>query len=170
MPREGRSSAPIESPRVDRLDPMDRIAPNFRVYELTSSEIGDRRRIDNALPSNEVLHAAVQLARQVLQPLRTHYGAFSPMSVYRGQALERALKNRPASWISTSPHTLGHAFDLKIAGVPTKDLADWASRHLPDFDQIVCECHDPRQGPNSGWVHISLRPPAQGRNRRQVLR
>jgi epoxyqueuosine reductase len=40
---------------------------------------------------------------------------------------------------------------------------------LPDFDQIICECYDPRKGPNSGWVHVSLLPPGAGRNRRQVL-
>jgi len=38
-----------------------------------------------------------------------------------------------------------------------------------DFDQIICECYDPRKGPNSGWVHISLKPPGQGTNRRKSL-
>jgi hypothetical protein len=163
------SGAPLSALRLAQLDPMDRIAPNFRLYELTASETAARRGIDNGLPSDEVLRAAVHLARQVLQPLRAHYGSFTPSSVFRSQALERALKDRPSSWISTSQHTEGRACDVEIVGRPTLEVARWASENLPDFDQIICECYDPRKGPNSGWVHVSLLPPGQGRNRRQVL-
>ena len=75
----------------------------------------------------------------------------------------------PEDWISNSQHTLGYACDIEIAGMPTLDLAQWAAANLPDFDQIICECYDPSQGPNSGWVHISLLPPGAGENRRRPL-
>jgi len=163
------TTTPLAALHCDGLDPMARIAPNFRLYELTVSETAARRQIDNRFKSDAELRAAVHLARAVLQPIRDQFGRFQPNSVYRSQELERALKNRPTTWISTSQHTEGRACDVEIPAVPTLDLADWASKNLADFDQIICECYDPRKGPNSGWVHISLRPPGQGRNRRQLM-
>jgi hypothetical protein len=163
------TNEPLSALRCDALDPMTRIAPNFRAYELTASETAARRRIDNGFDSDEALRAAVHLTRRVLQPIRDRWGSFRPNSVFRSQALERALKNRPSGWISTSQHTEGRACDVEIAALPTLELAAWASQNLVDFDQIICECYDPGKGPNSGWVHISLLPPGKGRNRRQLL-
>ena len=163
------SSTPLAQLHIAELDPQDRIAKHFRLYELTVSETADRQRIDNRIGSDEVLRSAVNLAREVLDPIREAYGSFTPNSVYRCQALERALKGRPSSWLSTSQHTLGWACDVEIVALPTLELAQWAATNLAQFDQIICECHDPAKGPNSGWVHISLVPPGAGRNRRQML-
>ncbi len=163
------TAAALDALRLADIDPQDRIAPNFRVYELTRSETADRQRIANAFTTDDELRSAVFLVREVLQPIRAAFGSFSPNSVFRGQALERALKNRPSSWISTSQHTQGRACDVEIPGKPTLELARWASENLATFDQIICECYDPRKGPNSGWVHISLVPPGRGTNRREKL-
>ncbi|MGQ9685207.1 MAG: D-Ala-D-Ala carboxypeptidase family metallohydrolase [Thiobacillaceae bacterium] len=159
----------LENLSLANIAPGDLIAPNFKVYELTVSELASRRGIANDFPGDAELRAAVHLAREVLQPIRDAFGRFTPNSVFRSQALERVLKNRPASWISTSQHTQGCACDVEIPGKPTLDLARWAADNLPDYDQIICECYDPRQGPNSGWVHISLKPLGQGANRRRLL-
>ncbi len=158
----------VQRIRLENLNPRALIAPNFRVYELSRSDIALRQGIDNDFESAAALHAAIHLAREVLQPLRDNYGRFSPNSVYRSQALERALKHKPSAWFSTSQHTRGQACDVEIPGVSTLALAQWAAEHLP-FDQIICECYDPRRGPDSGWVHISLRPPGAGENRRNLL-
>lgn len=163
------SSTPLDQLRIAALDPQDRIAKHFRLYELTVSETADRQRIDNRIPDDRVLRSAVHLARTVLDPIRETFGSFTPNSVFRSQALERSLKGKPSSWISTSQHTEGRACDVEIVAKPTLELARWASTQLADFDQIICECYDPRKGPNSGWVHISVLPPGAGRNRRQVL-
>lgn len=163
------SRTPLEQLRIAALDPQDRIAKHFRLYELSVSETADRQRIDNRIPDDRVLRSAVHLARAVLDPIREAFGSFTPNSVFRSQALERSLKGKPSSWISTSQHTEGRACDVEIVAKPTLELARWASTSLADFDQIICECHDPRKGPNSGWVHISVLPPGAGRNRRQVL-
>lgn len=160
---------PLEALRLSELGPRDRIARDFRIYELTRSETAERQRIPNAFASDEDLRCAVYLARTVLQPIRDEFGRFSPNSVFRSQALERALKNRPSSWISTSQHTQGRACDVEIAGLATLDLARWVEKNLPTFDQIICECYDPRKGPNSGWVHVSVLPPGRGTNRRETL-
>ena len=151
------------------LPPRALIAPNFRMYELTKSDLAARLGIDNSFASEAELRAAIHLARNVLQPIRDAFGSFSPNSVYRSQRLERALKNKPASWLSTSQHAKGEACDIEIVGKPTLELASWASEHLPDYDQIICECYDPAKGPNSGWVHISLKPPGSSANRKQCL-
>lgn len=163
------SATPLEKITLNGLDPRTLVAPNFRAYELTRSDLASRRNIDNNFQNDAELRAAVHLARHVLQPVRAAFGSFTPNSVYRGQALERALKNKPATWLSTSQHARGEACDIEIVGMPTLDLAIWARDHLTEFDQIICECYDPRQGPNSGWVHISLKPPGSGPNRRQCL-
>lgn len=163
------SRRPIESFHLEALDPRTLVSPHFRLYELTRSETADRQGIDNTFPSEKELHAAIHLARHVLEPLREAFGSFSPNSVFRSQALERALKKKPASWISRSQHTRGEACDVEIVGKPTLELAQWAEQHLAEFDQIICECYDPAKGPNAGWVHISLLPPGAGENRRKTL-
>ena len=163
------SQTPLEGLSLAQVAPEDRVARWFKLYELTKSETADRQRIDNRIPSDEVLRSAVHLAREVLDPLRDAFGSFSPNSVFRSQALERVLKGRPSSWLSTSQHTLGWACDVEITAKPTLELAQWCAKHLAQFDQIICECHDPTKGPNSGWVHVSLVPPGRGSNRRQSL-
>lgn len=163
------SKTSLDQIPLSNLSPRALIAPNFRVYELTRSDLAARQGINNSLASEAELRAAIHLARHVLQPVRDQFGSFSPNSVYRSQALERALKNKPATWLSTSQHTRGEACDIEITGMATLELAIWARDHLADFDQIICECYDPAKGPNSGWVHISLKAPGGAANRKQCL-
>lgn len=164
------SRTPLSRLGREMLQPQDKVAANFRYYELTVSEIAARSGIDNGFETDAQVRAAVNLARHVLQPIRDQFGRYTPNSVFRGQNLERALKHKPRSWISTSQHTTGCACDVEVPGIATLALARWASENLPQgFDQIICECYDPRQGPNSGWVHISLQAPGAGRNRGKLL-
>jgi hypothetical protein len=149
--------------------PRDRISRNFRAYELTRSDIAARQGIANGFPSDNEFRAAVHLARTVLEPVREAFGAFTPNSVFRGHPLERALKRKPSSWLSGSQHARGEACDIEIVGLPTIELARWVTTHIPQFDQVICECYDAAQGPNSGWVHVSIRPPGQGTNRGEIL-
>jgi uncharacterized protein YcbK (DUF882 family) len=160
----------VASYRCAEVTPLTRISEHFTVRELIASEVAQRNGIDNRFETDAHLQAAVHLARTVLEPLRAHHGGpLSPNSVYRSQAVERALKNRPGSWISTSAHTTGCACDMELPGLSTLALAQWAAEHLADYDQIICECYDPSEGVNSGWVHIAVLPPGQGVNRREQL-
>ena len=163
------SATPLEEISLAGLEPRALVAPNFRVYELTRSELASRRGIPNGFASEVELYVVIHLVRYVLQPVRDVFGSFTPNSVYRGQQLERALKNKPSTWLSTSQHATGEACDIEIVGMATLELAAWARDHLADFDQIICECYDPRKGPNSGWVHVSLKAPGSGANRKQCL-
>lgn len=151
-----------------RPEPEARVSENFWFSELNRSDLADRLGIRNSFTRVKHVRAAVYLCRNVLQPMRDEFGAFSPNSVYRCQALERALKKKPSSWSSNSQHTTGEACDVTIPGVMTLELAQWVARNL-EFDQLICECYDPAKGPSSGWVHVSLRPPGTRENRRQLL-
>jgi hypothetical protein len=148
--------------------PQDQVAPDFKFYELTRSETAHRRGLDNSFGSVDQAQAAVFLCRNVLQPVRDAFGRFSPNSVYRSQELERALKNKRRPWISKSQHTRGQACDIEIPGLTTIDLAQWVIDNL-DFDQLICECYNPANGPNAGWVHVATLPPGMGQNRREIL-
>ena len=159
----------LEALTLASLDPQDLIAPNFHLYELTRSELASRLNVDNTFSNDRELRAAVHLTRQVLQPIRQAFGGFTPNSVFRSHALERTLKRKPSGWLSTSQHTQGCACDIEIVGKSTLELAQWAADNLPDYDQIICECYDPREGPNSGWVHLSLKAPKHGVNRKELL-
>jgi hypothetical protein len=163
------SNTPIDQITLQDLQPDSLIAPHFRFYELSVSAIAARHGIDNSLPTQAVLHAAIHLAREVLEPIRQAFGGFTPNSVYRSQSLERTLKRKPSGWISRSQHTRGQACDIEILAMPTLELAQWAEKSLASFDQIICECYDPAKGPNAGWVHISLLQEGEGANRKQVL-
>lgn len=163
------SKTPINELRLESLAPQDLIAENFHLCELTRSELASRLNVNNTFFSDRELQAAVNLTREILQPIRAAFGSFTPNSVFRSHALERVLKHKPSGWLSTSQHTQGCACDIEIVGKSTLELAQWAADTLPDYDQIICECYDPREGPNSGWVHLSLKAPGQGVNRKEQL-
>ena len=84
-------------------------------------------------------------------------------------SLERGLKSKSSTGLGTSQHATGEACGMEIVGMATPELAAWARDHLADFDQIICECHDPRRGPNPGWALVSLKAPGSDPNRRQCL-
>ena len=145
--------------------PNDIITDNFKLHELVKSDIAARNGINNWFRTDAQIRAAVFLCRSVLQPIRIGLGPYSPNSVFRSQALERRLKGKPATWRSTSQHTLGQAADIEVPGVSNADLAVWVNKHIP-FDQLILEFYTPGQ-PASGWVHVSTR--LDGRNRQEVL-
>ena len=53
-----------------------------------------------------------------------------------------------------------------IDGMSNLDLAKWVADNL-DFDQVILEFYNPKEGPNSGWVHASYA--SQGKQRKQIL-
>lgn len=155
--------------QLSSVGPDDRLSQFFTLRELIRSDVAVRNQIDNRFVEVAHLRAAAHVARNVLDRVRSEHGPFAPNSVYRTQAVERVLKKKPHNWTSDSQHTLGEACDIEIPGLPTLDLARWAAEKLPEFDQLICECFDPREGANSGWVHVSLRQPGAAPNRRQQL-
>lgn len=144
------------------------VSKNFQLYELTKSELATRQGIANGFASAEELRCAVYLCRKVMQPIREKFGRYTPNSVYRSQMLERAIKGKPAEWMSTSQHVKGQACDIEVLSATNMKLALWVRDNLL-FDQLILECYSPDEGPNSGWVHVSLLPTGYGKNRKNVL-
>jgi hypothetical protein len=62
-----RARTRIENLRLAELEPEDLIAPNFRLYELTKSELASHLGIDNRFSGDTELRATVYLACTVLQ-------------------------------------------------------------------------------------------------------
>jgi hypothetical protein len=125
------------------------VSEHFTLEELTKSQTGDRRGIDN-VPGSDAVDCLKVLCARVLEPVRAHYGPVFINSGYRGQALNKAVGGA-----SASQHCLGQAADIEVPGVANGDLATWVVANL-DFDQAILECYRKGQ-PNSGWVHVSYK-------------
>ena len=141
---------------LDNTEKTDRISDAFSLTELTKSELALRQGIVNWFETDAQLQSVVYLARNILMPLRIHFGRpFTPNSVFRSQELERALKGKSDTWVSRSQHTAGQAADIEIPGTDNLVLAEFV-RDKMTYDQIIAEFYTPGV-PNSGWIHVSLR-------------
>jgi hypothetical protein len=132
----------------------------FSLEEMTKSQTAIRRGIDN-IPSDQELENLVELVKNVLDPIREHFGR--PVTVnsgYRGKKLNKAIKGS-----KNSQHCKGQAADIEIIGISNYDLACWIRDNM-DFDQLILEFHN-RKVPDSGWVHVSWNSPKK--NRKQTL-
>jgi len=125
------------------------LSPHFTLEELTKSQTGERRGIDN-VPGAAALDSLKVLCERVLEPVREHFGPVHINSGYRGPELNKAVGGA-----GTSQHCLGQAADIEVPGVANGDLAKWVAANL-DFDQVILECYRKGQ-PNSGWVHVSYK-------------
>jgi putative chitinase len=142
------------------VTPDMQLSPHFKLNEFTKSDTAIRKRIDN---TPGPIHAAnlKKVCEKILEPVRNHFG--KPVRInsgYRGPALNAAVGGS-----SKSQHCNGQAVDFEIDGLPNPELAKWVSENC-EFDQIILEFYDPKEGPNSGWVHASY---AEGANRKQKL-
>tara|TARA_B100000959_G_scaffold172027_1_gene180090 strand:- start:4883 stop:5356 length:474 start_codon:yes stop_codon:yes gene_type:complete len=138
-----------------------KLAPNFSLGELTKSSTATRLGIDNT-PNSEHLINMVYVASHILQPVRNHFGRVVTInSGYRSPKLNTAVRGS-----KTSQHCFGQAADFEIYGYPNHDLAEWIKKNL-EFDQLILEFYNPKEGPNSGWIHCSYN--FKGPNRKKVM-
>ena len=135
------------------------LSKNFSLKELIASQNATRRGIDNS-PTPQAPLKLKALAENILQPVRDRFGPTTVTSGYRSPKLNKAVRGS-----TTSQHSLGEAVDFEVFGVSTYDVCAWIKDNL-DFDQLILEGYDPKEGPNSGWIHCSYR---EGANRKEVL-
>jgi len=143
------------------ITPNMQLSPHFKLSEFTRSETAMRRRIDNT-PSPAHIENLRKVCEKILEPVRNHFG--KPVRInsgYRGPALNAAVGGS-----SKSQHCNGEAVDFEIDGLANPVLARWVADNC-EFDQIILEFYDPKEGPNSGWVHASYT--STGTNRKQTL-
>ena len=137
------------------------LSKNFTLKEMTISQTAERNGIPNN-PNEDPITNLQNLAQNILQPLRDHYGkAVSVSSGFR--SVELCLK--VGSSIN-SQHAKGQAADFEIFGIPNKELALYIDTNL-DYDQLILEFWNSEE-PNSGWVHCSYKSAEE--NRKEFLR
>ena len=126
-----------------------RLSENFWLDEFTKSQTALRNGIDNSA-SWRIRTNLKELAQNVLQPVRDHFGkAVRISSGYRCQELNRLIGSK-----DTSQHIDGKAVDFEIYGFSNKEVAEWIRDNV-EFDQLILEMYDLNEGPNSGWIHVS---------------
>lgn len=134
------------------------ITKNFSMEELVASNTARMKGIDNT-PDKEIEARLVQLAQQVLQPLRDSYG--KPIKIssgYRCQALNKAIGG-----VSTSQHLKGEAVDINNGQIENKKLFLLASKMIKEGVIEVGQLIDEK---GYKWLHISL---PDNKHRNQIL-
>jgi len=156
------TAAPMPANAVGAtVNPEMQLSEHFNLKEFTKSETAIRKRIDNT-PNEQHAQNLKNVCEKILEPVRRHFG--KPVRInsgYRGAALNAAVGGS-----SKSQHCNGEAVDFEIDGLANPELAKWVSENC-EFDQIILEFYDPKEGPNSGWVHASYT--SKGTNRKQKL-
>ena len=134
------------------------ITKNFSMEELVASDTARMKGIDNT-PDKEVEARLIQLAQQVLQPLRNSYG--KPIKIsggYRCKALNKAIGG-----VSTSQHLKGEAVDINNGQSENKKLFLLASKMIKEGVITVGQLIDEK---GYKWLHISL---PDNKHRNQIL-
>jgi zinc D-Ala-D-Ala carboxypeptidase len=137
-----------------------KLTENFSLEEMTKSQTGERKKIDNTPTQTEIDNLKL-LCENVLEKIRAHFK--SPIMVnsgFRGPKLNKAIGGA-----KNSQHMSGQAADIEIPGFDNKSVFDWIKDNL-EFDQLILEFHKPGI-PDSGWVHVSWN--SKG-NKKQVLK
>jgi hypothetical protein len=137
------------------------LSQHFSLKEMTRSETATRKGIDNT-PNATHLANLQLLCQNILEPVRNHFKKpIQINSAYRGPKLNAAVGGS-----AKSQHCNGEAVDFEIDGMSNYELAKWVAQNL-NFDQIILEFYDPKEGPNSGWVHCSYS--SSGKQRKSIL-
>lgn len=138
-----------------------KLSENFSLAEAEKSQTALRLNLNNKVPAN-FLPAIKLVAREILQPIRDHYGIpFTPSSWWRGLGLNEAIDGS-----NDSQHCRGEAVDFEVPMVSNREVAEWIKEHL-EFDQLILEFWRPGDA-NAGWIHCSK--VIAGTNRGEILR
>lgn len=131
-----------------------RLTEHFTLEELTATSV---RGVDND-PSPEVETRLLNLAENVLEPIRRQFGPVVIHSGYRSPEV-----NQRVGGSRSSQHCTGNAADFHVVGVDFFTVARWIVANL-DFDQLILEfCHP--SGFGKGWIHCSFVTDRENRRR-----
>ena len=142
------------------FNPEIRLTEHFKLGEFTKSITAERLGISNE-PGYEQMLALRHLCREVLEPLRQHYG--KPIRVTSGFRCQQL--NQAVGGVGNSQHQYGEAADLSVPSeAVARDWSQWLVKYT-DFDQLLFE-HSRRLG--NCWLHISCRWDSS-KNRHQAI-
>ncbi len=134
-----------------------KISKHLDLAELIRSESAKRLGISN-MPTAEHIENMKQLAENIFEPIREHFGCpIYISSGYRSQALNAAIGGA-----LNSQHNRGMAIDIDMDGTNIKNSAIFEYAKTLPFDQLIWEFGTKE---NPDWVHISYSP----LHRRQIL-
>jgi hypothetical protein len=136
------------------------ISKYFTLQQLTVSATAKKKKIDNT-PSESAQKNLTRLATTILDPAFEQFG--TSIVIHSGFRSEKL--NKAVGGVSKSQHSAGEAVDFEFNNVSNKTLANWIIDNC-EYDQCILEFFNPEEGPNSGWVHVSLR---ESGNRHQQL-
>ena len=138
-----------------------KLTEHFSLEELVVSPTAKRLGLPNT-PTQEHIANMKYVCEKILEPVRAHFG--KPVQInssYRAPAVNKAVGGS-----KTSQHSNGEAVDFEVPGISNKTVADWVADNL-EFDQVILEFYNAKDGANSGWVHASIK--RNGQNRKQRL-
>jgi hypothetical protein len=140
-----------------------KLSEHLDLAEVTRSETAKRKGISNE-PTPEHLENFKQLAQNIFEPIRKHFGVpIHISSGYRSKALNTAIGGS-----LTSQHCSGEAIDIDMDGssngVTNKMVFEFIKANL-NFDQLIWE-FGTKDAPD--WVHVSFE--TSGKQRKQILR
>ena len=142
------------------FNPEISLTEHFKLGEFTKSITAKRLGISNE-PGYEQMLALRHLCREVLEPLRQHYG--KPIRVTSGFRCQQL--NQAVGGVGNSQHQYGEAADLSVPSeAVARDWFQWLVKYT-DFDQLLFE-HSRRLG--NCWLHISCRWDSS-KNRHQAI-
>jgi len=127
-----------------------KLTTNFSLHEFTKSQTATRHGIDNTPSMTNIINLK-SLCEGVLQPVRNHF--MKPMIISSGFRCKEL--NTKIGGSKTSQHVLGQAADIEVLSFSNVELSDWINANL-DFDQLILEFYNEKEGPHSGWVHVSF--------------
>lgn len=159
-----------------------KVSDHFYQSEVYHSDTAIRNKIDNFPTDPQVFVNARELAINILEPIRSKYGSFTPTSWYRGEELEKnickkafidwcnnknlnsKLKSSWDAYFAKKSHPRGQAADIILHNISNDELFNFIVKNLK-FDQVIRE-YAVAGNPYSGWVHVSW---AGVNNRNQII-
>jgi zinc D-Ala-D-Ala carboxypeptidase len=132
-----------------------KLTENFSLQEMTVSEIGQRRGLDNTPNATEIANL-VRTAGLLEQVRALINKPIIVNSAFRSKAVNDAVGSK-----DTSQHRIGCAADIRVPGMTPREVVEACIKANIGYDQIIEEF--------GSWTHISVpdspaRPP-----RRQAL-
>jgi uncharacterized protein YcbK (DUF882 family) len=131
------------------------LSEHFTLEELTRSEVAERKGLDNTPNAVEVsnlvrLAGLLEEVRALLnKPILLNSG-------FRSKAVNDSVGSR-----DTSQHRIGCAADIRVPGMPPKQVVEACIKANIGYDQIIEEF--------GSWTHISVPNTDSTAPRRQAL-
>ena len=131
------------------------LTENFSLQEMTVSEIGQRRGLDNTPNATEIANL-VRTAGLLEQVRKLINKPIIVNSAFRSKAVNDAVGSR-----DTSQHRIGCAADIRVPGMTPKPVVEACIKANIGYDQIIEEF--------GSWTHISVPDSPSRPPRKQAL-